>query len=142
MAITAAGLYGLSLEKILIDTLGESLEAEDQEAVLVSDTYTPAFDTHDFFDDLTNVLTGTPEIVTTTEVTIATGTLTYDRANDVYPSVTVTDAMANVTYTNVGTAATDQLVCLQDFVTAASASAADFTVQHAAGGVFTWDYTP
>ena len=51
MSITASGFYGLSLEKCLIDTLGESLEAEDNKVALVQDAYTPNFDTHDFFND-------------------------------------------------------------------------------------------
>jgi len=135
-------MFGLSIEKMLIDTLGESLEAEDQECALVSDTYAPNFDTHDFHADLTNELTTPPETQTGTEVTLSSGTLTFDATDMVFSAVTVTDAMANVGYTNVGASATDQLIYLQDFVTAASATAADFTVQHAAGGIFTQDYTP
>lgn len=60
----------------------------------------------------------------------------------VFSGVTVTDAMGGAGYTNVGSSATDQLVYLQDFVTAASATAADFTIQHNASGIFTLDYTP
>lgn len=143
MSITAAGLFGLSFEKALIDTLGESLEAEDQELTLVSDSYTPNFDTHDFHADLTNELTTSSQPnLTTTEITLSGGTLTYDAVDTVFPGVTVTDAMASVGYTNVGSSATDQLMFLQDFVSAASASSADFTVQHHANGIFTWDYTP
>lgn len=143
MAITASGLYGLSIEKVWIDTLGESLEAEDQENALVSDSYTPNFDTHDFHADLTNELTTPPETAgTATEITLSGGTLTFDSNDKTYSSVTVTDAMANVGYTNVGTSATDQLIYLQDFVTAASATAADFVVQHSGTGIFTQDYTP
>jgi hypothetical protein len=143
MSITAAGLFGLSMEKALIDTLGESLEAEDQEMTLVSDSYTPNFDTHDFHADLTDELTtsGQPGI-TSTEITLSGGTLTYDAADTVFPAVTVADAMASVGYTNVGSSATDQLMFLQDFGSSASASSADFTVQHDAAGIFTWDYTP
>ena len=147
MAITASGLYGLTLEKMFIDTLGESLEAEDNKELLVTDTHTPNFDTHDFRDDVTNEVTGTNYsaggvAVTGTEITLASGVLTFDAADVVYTNVTIANAMAGIFYTNVGSAATDQLVLLQDFVTAASATAADFTIQHAAGGIFTLDYTP
>lgn len=143
MAISAAGLYGLSLEKMLIDTLGESLEAEDNEETLVSDSYTPDYDTHDFHADLTNELTTSSQPgVTSTEVTLSSGTLTFDAADTVFTGVTVSDAMAGVIYTNVGSSATDQLIVLQDFVTAASATSADFTIQHNASGIFTIDYTP
>ena len=149
MSITAAGLYGLTLEKFLIDTAGESLEAEDHFEALVTDSYTPNFDTHDFFNDLTNEVTGTNYTsggvaVTSTEITLSSGTLTFDAADTTYSTVTITDAMAGVIATSVSTpaAATNQLVVLQDFVTAASATAANFVIQHSASGIFTWDYTP
>jgi hypothetical protein len=51
-AITASGLYGLTLEKIFIDTLGESLEAEDNKVLMVTDTEAPNFDTNDFRADI------------------------------------------------------------------------------------------
>lgn len=147
MAIIAAGLFGLTLEKMLIDTAGQSLEAETHKELMTTDTYTPDFNAHDFRNDVTNEVTGTNYTaggvtVTSTEVTISAGTLTFDAADTVYTNVTVANAMAGVFYFNVGTSATDQLVVLQDFVTAASATAADFTIQHAAGGIFTIDFTP
>lgn len=147
MAITASGLYGLTLEKMFIDTAAQSLEAETHKELLVQDAHTPDFTLHDFRDDITNEVTGTNYVaggvtVTATEVTLAAGTLTFDMADTVYSTVTISDAMAGVFYFNVGTAATDQLILLQDFVTAASATAADFTIQHNASGVFTLDYTP
>ena len=147
MAISAAGLYGPTLEKYFIDIGGVSLEGELNKLALVQDGYTPAFDTHDFHADLTNEVTGTGYtvegvVLTVTEITLATGTLTFDATDTVYTTVTITDAMASVLATAVGSSATNQLVVLQDFVTAASAVAANFTVQHPANGVFTLDYTP
>ena len=50
--------------------------------------------------------------------------------------------MAAVGYTNVSGSATDQLIWLSDFVTAASSSNGTFTVQWASGGIFTIDLTP
>lgn len=147
MSITAAGFYGLTLEKMLIDTAGQSMEAETHKELLVQDLYTPDFNLHDFRADVTDEVTGTGYTaggvtVTTTEITIASGVLTFDMADTVYSIVTISDAMAGIFYFNVGTAATDPLVLLQDFVTAASATAANFTIQHAAGGVATIDFTP
>lgn len=147
MAVTAAGLYGLTIEKIFIDTAGQSLEAETHKELLVTDSEVPNFDTHDFRDDVTAEVSGTNYTAggvanTSTELTLATGTMTYDYADTVYSNVTISNAMAGIFYFNVGTAGTDQLIGLQDFVTAASATAADFTIQHNASGVFTLDYTP
>jgi hypothetical protein len=140
-------MFLLTSEKMKIDTAGQSMEAETHKELLVTDTYTPDFNLHDFRDDITNEVTGTGYTaggvtVTGTELTIATGTLTFDMVDTVYTTVTISNAMAGIFYFNVGTAATDQLLLLQDFVTAASATAANFTIQHAAGGVATWDETP
>ena len=147
MSITAAGLFGLTLEKFFIDTAGVSLEAETNKIALVQDGYTPNFDTHDFHADLTNEVTGTNYTVegvaaTTTEITLSSGTLKFDAADTVYSTVTISDAMAGVLALAVGSSATNSLVVLQDFVTAASATAANFTIQHNASGIFTLDYTP
>lgn len=147
MAVTAAGLYGLTLEKFLIDTAGESIEAEDNNELLVTDSETPNFDTHDFRNDVTAEVSGTNYsaggvAITSTEVTLSSGTLTFDAADTTYSTVTISNVMAGIIYTNVGTAATDQLFALQDFVTAASATAANFVIQHHSNGIMTWDYTP
>lgn len=147
MAITAAGMFGLTLEKMLIDTAGQSMEAETHKMLMTTDTFTPDFTVHDFRDDVTNEVTGTGYTaggvtVTTTEITLATGTLTFDAADTVYTTVTISNAMASVFYFNVGTAATDQLILLQDFITAASATAANFTIQHSGTGILTIDFTP
>ena len=147
MAISASGFYGLTLEKMFIDTAGESLEAEDNNMLLVQDGYTPAFDTHDFRDDITNECSGTGystggKAFTGTEVTLSGGTLTWDCSDVAWTSSTISNAMASVLYFNVGSEATDQLICLQDFVTAVSTSSGTLTVQINASGIATLDYTP
>lgn len=147
MAITASGLYGLSLEKMMIDTLGQSIEAETHKVLMVTDTEAPNFDTHDFRNDILAEVTGTGytaggNTLTTTEVTLAAGVLTFDAADVSWASSTIANAMAAVFYTNVGTSATDQLISLHDFVTAASTTNGTFTVAWHANGLFTLDYTP
>lgn len=146
MAITAAGLYGPTLEKFLINGTAESLEAEDNKGILVADGYTPDYNVHDFVNDLTNELTDgdyARQNITTTEITLSGGVLTFDADDTNYgASVTLTAAMAQVIATEVGLDSADELVVLQDFVTAASSSSGSFVVQHAASGIFTIDYTP
>ena len=127
MSITGSGLYGLSLEKALIDTLGESWEAEDNRVLMVTDTYTPDFNAHDFYADITNEVTGTGytaggELLTTTEITLSGGVLTFDAADVAWTTSTIANAMAGVLKTTVSGSATDQLILLSDFVTAASSS--------------------
>lgn len=151
MAITASGLFGLTLEKMMIDTVGLSIESETaMSCALLLDAATPAFDTHDFWSDLeadepppTGNYTDGGETMTATEVTLATGTLTYDAADVSWASSTISNAMAGVGYFDRGGATTaDELLFLSDFVTAASSSGGTFTIQWAAGGIFTVDYTP
>lgn len=147
MAITGSGLYGPTLEKMLIDTAGQSLEAETHKCMLVQDGYTPDFDVHDFRDDVTNEVSGTGytaggETLTSTEITLSGGLLKFDAADLSWSASTITDAMAAVGYFNVGTAGTDQLVFLADFVTSVSTDNGLFTLQWPSGGIFTIDYTP
>lgn len=147
MAVTASGLYGLTLEKMLVDTAGQSLEAETHKVLMCTDSEVPNFDTHNFRDDITAEVTGTGysaggATITTTEVTLASGVLTYDAADVSWASSTIANAMAAVGYFNVGSAATDQLVWLSDFVNAASSSNGTFSIQWSASGIFTVDYTP
>lgn len=151
MAVSASGLYGLTLEKMFIDTMAQSLEAETHKALLVADGYTHNYDTHDFRDDITNEIaagggysTG-GKAFTTTEITVASpsaGTLKYDHDDVSWASSTISVAMALVGYFNVGTAGTDALIYLLDFVTAVTTSNGLLLVQINANGVFNLDYTP
>lgn len=147
MAITASGLYGLSLEKALIDTLSQSWEAETHKVMLDSDTDTPNFDTHDFRNDVVTEVTGTNwpaggVTLTGTDITLSGGVATFDATDVSVASTTITNAMASIFYTNVGTSATDQLIMLHDFITNVSTSNGTFGIQWHASGMATIDYTP
>jgi hypothetical protein len=148
MAVTASGLFGLTLEKFFIDTAGESLEAEDNLLTLISDSATPNFDTMDFWNDLSaNEVTGTNwaaggVALTGTELTLSSGVLVFDATDISVASTTISNAMAAVLRTNVGSAATDQLVLLSDFVTAVSTSNGTFGIAWHATGIARLDYTP
>lgn len=151
MSITASGLYGLTLEKMLNATSlpASGLESETAtKALMVTDTYTPNFDTHDFRDDVTNEVSGTGYtaggvVLTSTELTLSSGVLTYDTADPSWTSSTISNAMAAVIYFARGGAATaDELWLLSDFVTAASTTNGTFLVQVNASGWATIDYTP
>jgi hypothetical protein len=150
MAITAAGLYGLTLEKMFIDTIGLSLESETAvKGMLVLDAYAPAYDTHDFRADVTaNEASGTGYtaggvVLTGTEITLSSGVLKYDAVDPAWAASTISNAMALVGYFTRGGADTaDELIWLSDFVTAASTVAGTLTVQFDAAGIWTVDYTP
>ena len=150
MAITASGLYGPTLEKMLIDTLAQTIESETVVFVgLALDALTPDFNAHDFRNDITaNEANGTGytaggTVETATEVTLAGGVLTYDAADVSWAASTIPNAMAAFGYFKLGGADTaDPLMWLSDFITAASSSAGLFTVQWAGAGIFTIDFTP
>jgi len=152
MAITASGLYGLTLEKFLnVTSLPASgLESETaMKGALILDAETPDFNVDNFFDDVVaNEVSGTGytadgNVITTTEITISGGVLTYDAADASWPSSTITNAMAECGYFDRGGAqSADELVFLSDFVTAASSSGGTFTIQRNALGIFTIDFTP
>jgi hypothetical protein len=152
MAITASGLYGLTLEKFMNGTSlpASGLESETAVKVLmVTDTETPDFNADAFRSAVTaNEVSGTGYTaggvaITSTELTVSAGVLTYDAADASWASSTITSAMAAVGYFARGGADTaDELVFLSDFVTAASSSSGTFTIQWNASGIFTVDFTP
>ncbi len=151
MAITASGLYSPTQEKMWIDTLGASLESETViKGMLVLDAYTPAYDTHDFRDDITNEASGTGYtaggvVLTGTEVVLsspAAGQFKWDHNDPQWAASTIANAMALVDYVAVGTAATDPVIGLLDFVTAVSTSNGLLLVQLAVNGFCYVDVTP
>lgn len=151
MTVTAAGLYGLTLEKFMNATAMPTNGLESETAVkvlMVTDSEAPNFDTHDFRNDITAEVSGTGYtaggvVITSTELTLSGGVLTYDAADASWSSSTITSAMAAVGYfARGGASSADELVFLSDFVTAASSSSGTFTVQWNASGIFTVDYTP
>jgi hypothetical protein len=143
----SAGAYALTFEKMFIDTAGQTMEADTHKQGLFTDTHAPDFDLDEFFDDTDNEVVGTNYTTggvacTGTEWTIAGGLMTFDMIDTVYTNVTIPTVMGGCYYFLVGSAATDQLLLMQDFVTGASATAADFTIQHHTNGVLTLDHTP
>jgi hypothetical protein len=143
-------MFGLTLEKILIDTAGISVESETLvKASLTTDAYTPAFDTHDFRDDYnTNepAASGTYALggsaLTTTEVTVASPAATqlkYASASPSWTGATLT-ARGLIGYLNVGSAATDMLLWDSDFGGNVSSTAGTFTVTCPANGWWFVDY--
>lgn len=151
MAISGSGLYGLTLEKFLNITSLPASGLESETAIsglMVTDSYTPAYDTHNFRDDITNEVTGTGYTtggltLTSTELTLSSGVLTYDAADSSWAASTIANAMAEVGYFARGGASTaDEVVFLSDFVSAASSSSGTFTIQRSASGILTVDYVP
>ena len=146
----ASGLYFLLIEKLFINSLAESMEAEDGTAGLVTDTHTPAFDTDEFHDDIDNEISGgnyAADTVTATEITVTTGTLKFDHIDTLYDNggsndVTITNAEAQYMVLTAGSSATDPLLYMLDFGSPASSTASTFTTQINSAGAFTIDLVP
>jgi len=152
MAIGGSGLFGLTVEKMLLTT-GPDLNAEDHRSTIFTDALTPAYDTQDFWNDISaSEITGTGYTgdgiaMVGTVLTVASpaaGQIRFDITTDpAWASSTLVSAMALVGADKVGTPAMgtdDMLIFLSDFVTAVSTTSGTLTVQIHANGVFYVDY--
>jgi len=110
---------------------------------LCTSSFTPDQDTMDFFDDVTNEITGTG--YTAGGATIASPTATYtagtnviklDAADTSWATSTLTARYA-VVYKSTGTASTSPLIGYVDFGTNVSSSASTFLITWDAAGIFT-----
>lgn len=151
MAISASGYYGLTLEKQFKKTQTGDMESTSVSVMLVTDSYTPAYDTHDFRSDITNEVTagsgytaGGKALAATPSWTVgspAAGQIAYDSDNPAWATSTITDAMAAILFYSTGTSSADDLFLLSDFGTAVSTANGTLTVTVDANGWVYFDYT-
>ncbi len=153
MAISGSGWYCPTVEKAWNVSTAfptNGLESETAtSALLVNDSYTPNYDSHDFYNDITNEIangggyTTGGVTLTSTELTIASGVVTYDAADASWASSTIANAMAAVVkFTRGGASSADELVLLSDFVTAVNTTSGLLLVQWSASGIGFWDAVP
>ena len=109
---------------------------------LCTSSYTPDQDAHDFFDDITNEVSGTG--YTAGGSCLAGGTMTYtgasniwafDADNLIWPSSTITARYGIIYYNNAGSAAVSPLIAYLDFTNEESV-ADNFTIAWHADGIF------
>jgi hypothetical protein len=142
MAVTAFW-YGLALKGQWSATAGNRVDylTDTIKCALATSTYTPNQDTHDFFDDVTNEVSGTG--YTAGGVTLANKTLTYDTASNetrldaddaAWTSSSFTARYA-VVYKSTGTASTSPLMGYVNFGGDQTVSTGNFTIQWDATGV-------
>jgi hypothetical protein len=143
MAVTAY-LYAAGL----VNAFGGDSEAESFnidwltntiKVALTTSPYTPNQDTHDFFDDVTNEVTGTG--YTAGGATLGTKTLAstnnvvkFDAADTVWTTATITARRA-VVYKDSGVSTTSPLIAWVDFGADVSSTAANFTITWDANGI-------
>jgi len=117
------------------------LDTNTIKVALCTSTYTPNQNTHDYFDDITNEVSGTGytaggATLGTKTVNTSSKTFTFDAADTVWSSSTITARYA-IVYCSTGTASTSALIGYIDFGADVSSTAANFTITWNASGIFT-----
>jgi len=132
-------IYNSFKQKIMNGSI--DLDTDTIKVALVTSSYTPNQDTHDFFDDVTNEVTGTgytagggalDNKAVTADTTDNEGV--FDADDETWSTSTIT-ARGAVLYKDTGTASTSPLICYIDFGADKSSSAGNFTVSWAAEGI-------
>lgn len=150
MAVTAS-LFGLTAQKMLDGTATGGFPivwgTDTIKVALTTSAYTPNQDTHDYFDDVTNEITGTG--YTAGGATLGSKTSTYDTASDqvrldaadtTWTTSTITARRA-VIYKSTGTSSTSPLIGWVDFGADVSTTAGTFQITWDATGIINYDVT-
>lgn len=139
MAVTGF-IYGkafLSLSNKEVDWVADAIKC-----ALTTSAYTPDQDSHDYFNDVTNEVSGTGytaggELLTglTSTYTAGTNKWALDADNTTWTTSTITARYAIVYDSTPGSAATNPLICYQNAGADISTTAGTFTVAWAAAGI-------
>lgn len=146
MAWTASGLYFTTFRDILDTTqLGINLDLTTNQIAMYNNTETPNFSTEVSYS-ATNEVTGTgytaggQDVVSPVVDESPAGTLRFDLGDQVWASPTSVTAFGAKLWAEA--LATDNLIVGINFGGSFTSTAGTFTIQWAAGGVFTIDLTP
>jgi hypothetical protein len=140
--VTAAW-FGLSLKDQWGTTAADRVDwaTDTIKTALTTSSYTPDVDVHNYFDDVTNEISGTG--YSAGGVTLGGKSLTYDTgtnetrldANDAQWTTASFTARRAVTYKSTGTASTSHLMGHVDFGGDETVASGTFTIQWDATGV-------
>ena len=125
----------------LEDALAGSILSQTIKVALVTSSYSFNQETHDYFDDITNEVSGTGytaggATLASKTCAEATRVTTFDAADTSWSSSTLT-ARGAVVYYASGTASTSLLICFIDFGADKSSDNGTFEIQWNASGIFT-----
>lgn len=128
--------YKLNTLDAAIDLANDTIKV-----ALLTSSYTPDIDTHAFFDDLTNEVSGTG--YTTGGMALAGKTTTQDNtdnegvfdANDLTWSTSTITARYAVIYKDTGTPSTSPLICYIDFGENFASASGNFTLSWNSEGI-------
>ena len=141
MAVTAK-LYG----NFFVNVFDKKIDfnSDTIKCALATSSYTPDQDAHDFFNDITNEVTGTG--YTAGGATIANCSIAYNTGTNVlkldgddvaWTTSTITARYAIIYDSTPGTAATNPLIGYVDFGADVSTTAGTFTIAWDAAGIAT-----
>lgn len=135
----ASLIYNSFRKKIMDGSI--DLDTDTIKVALVTSSYVPSQDNHDFFNDVTNEVSGTG--YSAGGATLATKTVTQDDSNDrgvfdaddvSWATSTIT-ARAAVIYKSTGVSSTSALIAYIDFSTDQTTSATTFRIEWSASGI-------
>ena len=118
-----------------------NLTSDTIKVALVTSSYVPNIDTHDFFDDITNEVTSAGytaggAALASPSITIDTsGDFAWFDASDTSWTGTTITARYAIIYKSTGTASTSPLICYIDFGTDWVTSSETFYLQWASTGI-------
>ena len=140
--MVVATLYGAFVDHLAQKRI--DLDTDTIKVALCTSTYAPNKDTHDFFNDITNEVTGTGYTAggatlgsVTWTYNSTTDTWTLDAADVVWGSSTITARYAIIYVDTAGASSTDPLIGYVDFESNVSSTAGNFTIQWNASGILT-----
>lgn len=140
--MVVATLYGAFVDHLAQKRI--DLDTDTIKVALCTSTYAPNKDTHDFFNDITNEVTGTGYTAggatlgsVTWTYNTTTDTWTLDAADVVWGSSTITARYAIIYVDTAGASSTDPLIGYVDFESNVSSTAGNFTIQWNASGILT-----
>lgn len=140
MAVTAL-LYGSFPGKLANKEI--DWDTDTIKVALCTSSYTPAQDTHDYFNDVTNEVSDTGYTAggatlgsKTANYTSGTNTWAFDAADVTWGSSSITARYA-VIYCSTGTGSTSALIGYVDFGEDKVSSSGNFVITWNASGIFT-----
>jgi len=116
-------------------------ESDTIKVALVTSSYSPNVDSHAFFDDISNEVSGTG--YTAGGSTLLSKTVSQDNTDDegVFDAANITWGSSTITargaiiYKSTGVDSTSPLICYVDFGSDKSTSGSDFTIQWNSEGI-------
>lgn len=129
-------------KKFLFDGTDIDIDSDTIKVALCDNSYTPSIDDHDYFNDITDEISGGN--YTAGGDTIDNASVTQDNTNDLayingddvtWTSVTFTDARYGIIYKSTGTASTSPLIGYVDFGANKTITDGTFTISWHASGI-------